>query len=114
MASLYSAFTGSRKEASFTLSFFVFIFIILVVHWSEFVGKYLAQIIGIPSVVLLKWVKWHWEESWPNMFCFGFNHKILLGIDQLFFEQDCSRLNKNSTNKTMQGLLVLDTVTEEV
>jgi len=48
------------------------------------------------------------------MFCFGFNHKILLGIDQLFFEQDCSRLNKNSTNKTMQGLLVLDTVTEEV
>lgn len=114
MAGLYSAFCGSRREASFTLCFFVIIFIILVVHWSEFVGKYVAQIIGIPSVFLLKWVKWHQEESWPNMFCFGFNHKILLGTDQFFFKQDCSRLNKSSTNQTMQGLLVLDTVIEEV
>lgn len=112
MAGLYSAFTGSRKEASFC--FFVIIFTVLVVHWSEFVGKYVAQIIGIPSVVLLEWVKWHWEESWPNLFCFGFNHKILLGTDQLFFKQDCSRLNKNSTNQAMQGLLALDTVIEEV
>lgn len=54
MAGLYSAFTGSRKEASFTLCFLVIVFIILVVHWSELVGKYVAQIIGIPSVVLLK------------------------------------------------------------
>lgn len=48
------------------------------------------------------------------MFCFGFNHKILLGTDQFIFKQDCSRLNKKSTNQTMQGLLVLDTVIEEV
>lgn len=114
MSGLYSAFTETGLFPAPTLCFFVIIFIFLVVHWPEFIGKYAAQIIGIPSVVLLKWVKWHWEESWPNLFCFGFNHKILLGTDQLFFKQDCSRLNKNSTNQAMQGLLVLDTVIEEV
>lgn len=73
------------------------------------------QITGIPSVVLLKWVKWHQEESWPNVFhCllvnFFLNQKILLGIDQFFFKQDCSRLNKNNTNITMHGLLALETL----
>lgn len=71
------------------------------------------QITGIPSVVSLKWVKWHQEESWPNVFhCllvnFFLNQKILLGTDQSFFKQDCSRLNKNNTNITTQGLLVLE------
>lgn len=104
---------AGKEPVSVSAFFFVVVFTILVVHRSECVAKYVVQITGIPSIGSLKWVKWHQEESWPNVFhCllvnFFLNQKILLGTDQSFFKQDCSRLNKNNTNITMQGLLVLE------